>query len=129
MSDIPKHISECLSKGKKFDLTDPYIKKILKEIRQEKKQAEVEHRQQEKHLKNEYECWREESGIKKLEYEYKNFLQQEFLNKHTIDWNYPKKCKWCDCESMRIIERPDSMHYAEYSCNVCYKNNGWLPYK
>jgi len=124
MSDLgkpPQHLLDAIKQGKYIDPNDPWVRKMLKEERKKEKQKKIilEKKQQESLIK---------VGIKILEDEYKDFQKQEEFNKNTVEWNYPRKCKWCDCESMRIIVRPDIMHYAEYYCNVCHNYNDWLPY-
>ena len=113
----PQHLIDAIKQGKPIDGRDPWVRKMMKEEREKEKIRR--HEKQQRIL---------ESGIRILEEEYKEFLHQETFNSNTVNWNYPKKCKWCDCESMRIIVRPDIMHYAEYYCNVCHKYNDWLPY-
>lgn len=124
MSDLgkpPQHLIDAVKHGKYIDPKDPWVRKMLKEERKKEKQKKIilEKKQQE---------WLIEVGIEILEDEYKDFQKQEEFNKNTVEWNYRRKCKWCDSESMRIIVRPDIMHYAEYYCNVCHKYNDWLPY-
>jgi len=117
----PQHLIDAVKQGKRIDPKDPWVRKMMKEERQKEKQKKIiEAKEQE-------ERWIE-WNIKQLEHEHREFQKQEEFNNNTVDWNYPKKCKWCDCESMRIILRPDIMHHAEYYCNMCHTYNDWLPY-
>ena len=117
----PQHLLDSIKQGKDIDFKDPWIRKMVKEERKKEKQKKIDEEKQLEDLLI-------ESGIRKLERESREFEEQEKFNNNTVEWNHPRKCKWCDCESVRIILRPDIMHYAEYYCNVCHRYNDWLPY-
>jgi len=124
----PQYLIDAVKQGKRIDPKDPWVRKMLKEERKKEKQKKIiEAKEQEERWKEQEERWIERN-VEQLEREHREFQKQEEFNNNTVDWNYPKKCKWCDCESVRIILRPDIMHYAEYYCNVCHRYNDWLPY-
>jgi len=120
MYQPPQYLIDAARRGDWIDPKDPHVRKIMREAKKEEKQRDLEQEEQK--------CI--DLAIKELEHENTLFEQNEFSNQHTINWNYSKSCisPYCDSTSVRIIERPDTIHYAEYRCNVCYRHNGWLPW-
>jgi hypothetical protein len=131
----PPHIIDAIKNNKFIDPKDPWIRKFMiaerkkerngltiKEFDEEKKKEDEEKRKDDQ-IKH----W-EQFQINVLVRECQQFLQLEEDIKNTINWNYLRSCKYCESKSMRIILKPNLIHYAEYRCNLCDKHNDWIPY-
>ena len=118
----PQHLLDAVKQGKYIDPKDPWVRKMLREERKKEKQKKIAEEKK-------YQEFLEERAIQHLLMEGEEFEKLQTDNLNTVNWNYTRKCKWCESTSMRIVVRPDIMHLAGYRCNLCDKYNDWLPYK
>jgi len=59
------------------------------------------------------------------EEQYKKFLLDQ---ENTIDWNWGGGCKYCECQSLRVVKTPQYKHWGKFMCNLCHRHNDWIPY-
>jgi len=89
---------------------------------------------------------RDEPAIKYLNEDEKRLLEPLFLEddlykilkeilpcwdeinemKLIVDWDYPYHCRYCGCQSHRVILSPKKIHYAKLSCNNCHRWGKWI---
>jgi hypothetical protein len=130
----PPHIIDAIKNNKFIDPKDPWIRKFMIEERKKErngltiKEFEKKKKEDEEKIKEDQIKYWEQSQINLLVREYQQFLQLERDIKNTINWNYLRSCKYCESKSMRIILKPNLIHYAEYRCNLCDKHNDWIPH-
>ena len=130
----PPHIIDAIKNNKFIDPKDPWIRKFMIEERKKErngltiKEFEKKRKEDEEKIKEDQIKYWEQSQINLLVREYQQFLQLEEDIKNTINWNYLRSCKYCESKSMRIILKPNLIHYAEYRCNLCDKHNDWMPH-
>ena len=130
----PPHIIDAIKNNKFIDPKDPWIRKFMIEERKKErngltiKEFEKKRKEDEKKRKDDQIKYWEQFQINVLVRECQQFLQLEEDIKNTINWNYLRSCKYCESKSMRIILKPNLIHYAEYRCNLCDKHNDWMPH-
>jgi hypothetical protein len=126
----PQYLIDAVRRGDWIDPKDPYVRKMMREEKKKEKERKKLLQQQEE-IPFELEQRFIDRRIEYLEREHELFEKQQDSIHHTINWNYPLTCKYdhCGCTSMRIVEKPNYIHYAEYVCNLCHRHNAWIPYK
>ena len=137
----PDWLNEAI-KNTRYDQLDPATKKVadkfmrelrkwerggvpLKTIRETQKQniktAELERKKRDQEITDH----NTQEEFDADENEYKNLLYEQ---ENTIDWNWGGGCKWCGCQSLRVVKTPQCLHWGKFVCNLCHRYNDWIPY-
>ena len=97
------------------------LKTIKETQKQNKKTKELERKKRDQELTDKItQRWNDAD-----ENEYKNILREQ---ESTIDWNWGGGCKWCECQSLRVVKTPQYKHWGKFVCNLCHRYNDWIPY-
>ena len=133
----PDWLKEAI-KNTRYDQLDPATKKaadrFMRELRKWErggiplkiiKEQEQTKREQER-IKREQEFEKRIEQYDQINEQYINNLLQEQEN--TIDWNWGGGCKWCGCQSLRVVKTPQYKHWGKFVCNLCHRHNDWIPH-
>jgi len=133
----PDWLKEAI-KNTRYDQLDPATKKaadrFMRELRKwERGGVPLKTIKKQERIKREQERIKEEQEFEKkcglidqqnVQY-IENLLQEQ---ENTIDWNWGGGCKWCGCQSLRVVKTPQYIHWGKFVCNLCHCHNDWIPY-
>lgn len=132
--EAPDWLKEVI-KTTRYDQLDPSTKKVVDKYMREyrkwerggltlkqykEKQISDRAKREQEIIDRNTQHWNDcdENYYKKL------LLEQE----NTIDWNWGGGCKYCGCQSLRIVKTPHLTHWGKFVCNLCHRYNDWIPY-
>jgi hypothetical protein len=131
----PDWLKEAVKNCKSMDQLDPSTQKVVRRFMREYHKWErggltVKDYQAKRKLEREQQQREWEDGITQRwndidENAYKTLLLEQ---ENTIDWNWGGGCKYCGCQSLRIVKTPHLTHWGKFACNLCHRYNDWIPY-
>ena len=140
LEPIPEHLKDAIRKGKRIDPNDPYVRKMMREDKKEKKKkkfdyidllnpqvynsATLEEKKRFEKQKNKY-------ILKGYAAEVWVFNRLIYEQNNTMDWKVKYECKYPHCNSLycrdiKMLEK--NTHYAERRCVLCDRHVKWLSY-